>query len=123
VQLLGSRDDIPDLLRTSDLMVFPSRPRGEGMPGVLIEAGLSAVPVVATAVPGVRSVIADGDTGVVVPPDDLPALVDATASLLSDPARRSAMGAAARDRCVREFSLDVVTATWRSFLLPLISSN
>jgi glycosyltransferase involved in cell wall biosynthesis len=78
IELLGSRPDIPDLLARSDIMVFPSRPTGEGMPGVLIEAGLTGIPVVATDVPGVRTVIADGETGVIVPHDDLPAMITAT---------------------------------------------
>ena len=54
VELLGSRSDVAEQMRRADLMIFPSRPEGEGMPGVLIEAGLSGLPVVATAVPGVR---------------------------------------------------------------------
>ena len=51
VDLLGRRPDVPELLRQADLLVFPSEAAGEGMPGVLIEAGLSGLPVVATAVP------------------------------------------------------------------------
>lgn len=123
VELLGVRGDVDALLRQSDLFVFPSLPRGEGMPGVLIEAGLSGLPIVATDVPGVRSVIVDGETGVVVPPDDLGALVSATAALVSDPARRVAMGGAARARCADHFSLDRVTDVWRGFLLPLVAGT
>ncbi len=123
VDLLGARDDIAELMRDSDVFVFPSLPRGEGMPGVLIEAGLSGLPVVATAVPGVASVIVDGETGVVVPPEEFDALVDATAALVGDPGRRTAMGEAARARCAEHFSLDVVTGIWRGFLLPLLEAR
>ena len=63
---------------------------GEGMPGVLIEAGLSAVPVVATAVPGVEAIVVDGETGFVVDVDDFDAMVAAVASLLTDSVRRRA---------------------------------
>ena len=66
------RSDIAEQLRSADVFVFPSAPAGEGMPGVLIEAGLSGLPVVATAVPGVASVLADGQTGIVVEVDDRP---------------------------------------------------
>ena len=66
VELLGARGDVAEVLRGTDVMLFPSLPRGEGMPGVLIEAGLSGVPVVATAAPGVATIVADGETGVIV---------------------------------------------------------
>ena len=101
------------------MFVFPSLWAGEGMPGVLIEAGLSGVPVVATATGGVRSIVLDGDTGFVVKVDDFDALVDATAVLVKDADRRRAMGAAAREHCVEHFSLSVVAATWRGILDPL----
>ncbi len=120
VELLGSRSDVPDRLREADIMVFPSRPAGEGMPGVLIEAGLSGLPVVATDVPGVRSIVTDGQTGFVVPVDDRPAMEAATARLLGDPDLRSAMGQAARRRCVDNFSLDAVGTRWMTLLKPLL---
>ncbi|HET6953658.1 MAG TPA: glycosyltransferase, partial [Acidimicrobiales bacterium] len=63
------------VLAASDVLVLPSR--SEGMPGVLIEAGLSGVPVVASAVGGVPEVVADGETGVLVPPGDEAALAAA----------------------------------------------
>jgi len=123
VELLGSRRDVDALLRGSDLLVFPSLPHGEGMPGVLIEAGLSGVAVVATAAPGVRSIVDDGTTGLVVGVDDFGALVDATASLLGDAARREDLGAAARAHCLEHFSLDVIARTWLGFLEPLIAGR
>jgi glycosyltransferase involved in cell wall biosynthesis len=120
VDLLGSRADVADILRGCDVFVFPSRPTGEGMPGVLIEAGLSGLPVVATDVPGVRTIVEDQTTGFVVDADDLAAMVDATAMLLADGALRARMGAAARARCVERFSIDAVAACWLSFLAPLV---
>ncbi|HXW32942.1 MAG TPA: glycosyltransferase family 4 protein [Acidimicrobiales bacterium] len=123
VRMLGSRDDVADLLRASDVMIFPSRPQGEGMPGVLIEAGLSGVPVVATAVPGVRSIVAHGETGLVVDVNDVDSLMESTACLLQDPARREKMGRRARDRCMERFTLDAVEANWTSFLTPLLDRN
>ena len=90
------------------------------MPGVLIEAGLSAVPVVATAVPGVAAIVADGETGLVVDPDDFEGLVEAVALLLTDPLRRQAMGRAARQRCSELFSVEVVAAHWRAAIGPLL---
>jgi glycosyltransferase involved in cell wall biosynthesis len=81
------------------------------------------VPVVATDVPGVGTIVADGETGIVVPPDDLPALVAATERLLGDAELRSAMGIAARRRCVERFSLEAVGAQWLSLLSPLLANS
>ncbi len=121
VDMLGSRSDVAEVLRGADAFVFPSLPTGEGMPGVLIEAGMSGLPVVATAVPGVRTIVEDGVGGLVVDADDLDAMVDATARLVSSPELRSTMGEAARARCVERFSLDAVAACWLSFLEPLVA--
>jgi glycosyltransferase involved in cell wall biosynthesis len=123
VELLGARGDIADVLRETDIFIFPSLPRGEGMPGVLIEAGLSGVPVVASRVPGVAAIVVDGETGVVVDPDDFDELVGAVTALLVDPERRQAMGRAARRWCTEEFSLDVVASHWRDALLPLLAAR
>jgi glycosyltransferase involved in cell wall biosynthesis len=121
VDMLGARGDVAEVLRGVDVFVFPSLPRGEGMPGVLIEAGLTEVPVVATDVPGVDAIVADGDTGIVVGVDDFTALVDAAAGLLADPDRRRQMGKAARARCLEHFSLETVTDCWREALRPLMA--
>jgi len=123
IDLLGSRADVADLIRRADILVFTSRPEGEGMPGILIEAGLSGIPVVATDVPGVRSVVADGETGLVVGVDDLPGMTAAVSGLLVDPARRAVMGRAARDRCFERFSMDAVGTRWEAMLEPLLESR
>ena len=98
IELLGPRSDVPELLRRADVLVFTSLPTGEGMPGVLIEAGLSGLPAVSTAVPGAAAVICDGCSGMIVE-DSVAAIASAVAQLLDDPDRRTAMGAAARSWC------------------------
>lgn len=120
VALTGPSSHVADQMRDADLLVFPSRPEGEGMPGVLIEAALSGLPVVATAVPGVRSIVQDGGTGLVVPVDDLEALVDATAALVEDPGMRQRLGRGARQRGLDHFSLEAVGRVWMDLLLPLL---
>lgn len=119
VELPGAVGDVGDLMRRADLLVFPSEPEGEGMPGVLIEAGLSGLPVVATDVAGVRDVVADGVSGIVVPVEDLAALVQASAELLSDRERRQSMGAAARARCNELFTMRSSATRWRELLAEL----
>ncbi len=123
VELLGSRPDVPDLLREADILVFASLPSGEGMPGILIEAGLSGLPAVATDVPGVRSVVDDGTTGLVVGIDDMGALVAAVEGLLDDPELRASMGRAAREHCLHRFAIESVAELWSTALQPLVEST
>lgn len=119
VDLLGPRSDVPEILRASDIFVFPSLPTGEGMPGVLIEAGLSGLPAVSTPVPGAGAVLRDGTTGVIVD-DSVQSMVSAVGRLLEDQQLRAAMGAAARTRCESEFNLDLMAKRWRAAVRALV---
>lgn len=111
IEMLGRRDDVPDLLSSADLLVATSRPP-EGLPGVLIEAGLSGVATVTTDVPGARAIVEDGVTGLVVPVDEPGMLADAVESLVLDSGRRDSMGRAARERCLRLFTIEATVAKW-----------
>lgn len=114
IEVLGRLDDVVAELASAAVLVFPGRPEGEGMPGVFIEAGMCAVPVVTTDVPGAATVIDHGRTGLVVPIDDLTALEDGVVGLLGDARLRSRMGAEARRRCIEHWSLDAVAARWQA---------
>lgn len=118
VGMLGRRDDVAALLSDSDVLVLTSRPP-EGMPGVLIEAGLSGLPVVTTSVPGSGDVVEDGVTGVLVDVFDFGALVDAVERLVADARLRLEMGRRAREACLQRFTLKVTTARWRGLLCEL----
>ncbi len=119
VTMLGRRADVPQLLANSDLLVFTSRPP-EGMPGVLIEAGLCGIASVSTRVAGAGDVVEDGMTGVLVGIDDQPALIEAVQRLLSDPEARASMGRRARQRCLELFTLEATAAKWREVLERLM---
>jgi glycosyltransferase involved in cell wall biosynthesis len=86
-----------------DLYVAASRK--EGLPLAVLEAMTAGLAVVATDVPGHRDVVASGETGVLVPPEDPAALAEAVAALLSDPARRKGLGQAGRERVRHEFGV------------------
>jgi glycosyltransferase involved in cell wall biosynthesis len=93
------------LVRThneASLMVSPSLYEGFGLPAA--EASACGTPVVATTAGAFPEVIADGETGVLVPPGDAAALADAIAALLADPERRASMGAAGARRIEQQFS-------------------
>jgi glycosyltransferase involved in cell wall biosynthesis len=109
--VLGSRDDVGDILAASDLMVFASRT--EGMPASLIEAGMAGLPVAATTLPGVPEVVVHGTTGLLVPPGDREELRGAVERLLADGPLRAAMGAAARDRCLARHGIAGIAAAYR----------
>ncbi len=120
IEILGAVDDVPRVLRECDIFVFTSVAAGEGMPGVLIEAGLASLPVVTTAVPGAGDVVDDGVTGFLVGVDDMDALVDATRRLVEDRGLRTQMGSAARQRCEDRFSLEQSARQWHALLDELI---
>ena len=111
VHVLGSipHADLLALYRAAAVVVVPSI-WPEPLSRVLLEAMRAGVPVVATAVGGTPEAVADGETGVLVPPGDAAALAGALADLLLDPARRARMGAAARRRAERAFAEDDIVA-------------
>jgi glycosyltransferase involved in cell wall biosynthesis len=105
-RLLGSRDDIADLLAASDVLLFASRPDGmEGVPAVVIEAGMLGLPVVGYDVAGVHEVVVDGATGVLLPSGDANGVVDGIAAVFADDALQHRLGVAARGRCLRLFEI------------------
>jgi glycosyltransferase involved in cell wall biosynthesis len=99
----GSLPDALNMYPVFDLYIAPSRK--EGLPLSQVEAMAAGLPVVATDVPGHRDVVVHGETGMLVPPGDTGALAEAVASLVSDPARRKAMGESGRWRAHKEFDV------------------
>lgn len=105
-RFLGIRSDVPDLAAAADALLFASRPDGmEGMPAVLIEAGMLGLPVAAYDVAGVSEVVSDGETGRLIGWGREQELGDALIALLSNPALGAAMGNAARARCLSHFDI------------------
>lgn len=119
VAMLGSRDDVPSLLRHAEVLVITSAPDTEGMPGVAIEAGLSAIPVVSTAAAGVADVIEHGVTGYVVKRDDSERIAESVFELLADPVQRRTMGIAAQARCIEQFTMQSSAVRWESEISDL----
>ena len=94
LRFLGLVEDPIPLLPRMDIFVLPSHM--EGMSNALLEAMAAGRPVVATNVGGNAEVVQDGVTGLLVPPRDPQRLAEALLTLLDDPARAAAMGAAGR---------------------------
>ncbi len=104
VQLPGRVGDVAAWYRRADVLVHPARWEGFGL--ALLEAMLAGKPVVATRVSSAPEIVVDGETGLLVPPDDPQALAEALLALLGDPARAAALGAAGLARARSEFSVE-----------------
>ena len=106
VPFAGFRDDCRALLERLDLLVVPSR--SEGTPLTIVEAMLAGVPIVASAVGGIPEQIADGETGLLVPPDDAAALASAVTRALEEPRLAERLAAAASAHARVEFHPDTM---------------
>ncbi|AEC52031.1 LPS biosynthesis rfbu related protein [Pyrococcus sp. NA2] len=101
-------DVLPEFYRSSDLVVLPSTTIQEGFGMVLIEAGASGKPVIGTRIGGIKYVIKDGVTGILVPPKDPVQLAKAIITLLTDNYLARKMGRNGRKLVEREYRLDKV---------------
>ena len=99
---LGHVQDIAAVWARAHIAVLPSR--REGLPKSLLEAAACGRPMIATDVPGCREIVRPGETGLLVPYDDAPALADAIETLAGSPALCADYGAAARRLIVERFS-------------------
>lgn len=115
--LPGSRDDVPDLLRSFDVFALGSL--REGISNTILEAMSSGLPVVATAVGGNLEIVEDGVTGSLVPVGDAEALAAVLGRYAADDALRGAHGLAARDRVERQYSLEGMLARYGSLYAGL----
>ena len=99
-------DDVPGLLGGIDVFAMASVGRSEGMPTAILEAMVAGKPVVATDVGAVRELVSEGETALLVPPEDPAALAAALGGLLADPELRARMGAAGRRRALERFGIE-----------------
>jgi glycosyltransferase involved in cell wall biosynthesis len=114
VAFLGWRSDIGALLAACDVFVCSSR--HEPLGNIVLEAWSASRPVVAAAAQGPSELIADGETGLLVPVDAPEALAAAIRGLLDDPQRAARLAAAGRAAFARDFTEAAVLARWRGFL-------
>ena len=88
--------EVASLLSDLDIFAMPSRREEWGVAAA--EASASGLPVVATTVGGIPEIVVDGETGLLVPPEDPAALAKALERLIADPGLRSRLGTAGRHR-------------------------
>ncbi|HVT59927.1 MAG TPA: N-acetyl-alpha-D-glucosaminyl L-malate synthase BshA [Thermoanaerobaculia bacterium] len=111
ITFIGSLPLIEEVLVGADLFLLPSETESFGLSA--LEAMACEVPVVATAAGGLPEVVVDGETGYLLPVGDVEAMAAAANSLLRDPARRRAMGAAGRARAVAHFNQGDIVSRYR----------
>jgi glycosyltransferase involved in cell wall biosynthesis len=109
-RFLGAVSDVRPVITAADALLLTSRT--EGVPGVIIEAGLSGLPAIAPDVGGVSWVVQDRITGRVYGQEGPDAILGALRDVLADPS----LGTAARKRCEAHFSMDAVGRSWETIL-------
>lgn len=121
VRFLGVHRDVPGLLRSLDVLVLPSL--WEGIPATVLEAMAAGVPTVATNVGGLPEVVEDGETGLLVPPEDPGALAGAILRLLQADGLGRRIASKARALVFSRFSFQVnvveARAEWYNGLLRM----
>lgn len=119
VHLAGFRMDAPALVGACDMFVMPTL-RNEGLSKAVIEAMCVAVPAIISKVGGMVELVADHQTGLIVPPGDPRRLAEAIRAYAVDPVLRKQHGMAARDRIVSSFSFrqtaDQIIALYQSLV-------
>ncbi len=115
-----SSENLPRYYRLACAHLLPSTKRAEAFGMVALEAGASGIPSIASDLPGVRTVVRDGDTGLLVPPCDVAALRDAITLLLTQEDVRARLGLSARLRASQVYAweplIDRLEQTYESVL-------
>ncbi len=104
ILFLGWREDVTRVFAGLDIFLMPSLWEGLGL--VLLEAMAQRLPVIASRVSAIPEVVIDGETGILVPPRDVPALVTALDTLLADAPLRQHMGLLGEDRLEQQFGAE-----------------
>jgi glycosyltransferase involved in cell wall biosynthesis len=122
IRVLASRDDVSELYAAADAFVLPSV--SEGLSNSLLEAMASGLAIVATRIEGVTTdAIEEGESGLLVPPDDPTALAPRLELLAGDAALRRRLGAAARKRAEAAFAIERVAAQHLELYRELVAGR
>jgi glycosyltransferase involved in cell wall biosynthesis len=119
---VGPRSDVPAVLSAADVFVFPTQYR-EGVPRVLLEAGLARLPIVASRMPGCGDVVKDGWNGYLVDPRDAEGFAQRIVALLRDPERASVMGYRSFEFVRDNFEMSIVTGKYLDLYRDLVPTD
>ncbi|NSW78200.1 MAG: glycosyltransferase [Chthonomonadetes bacterium] len=121
VHFLGMRGDVHVLLHHVDLFVLSSKIEGESL--AILEAMSAQRPIIATAVGGTPSLLANGECGVLVPPGDAQAMAQAIVDLLQNREKAQQLAAFARQRFLREYTIDRMAERYLELYVKAIASR
>ena len=116
-----SSEQVERVVAACDVLVLPSAV--EGLPYVILEAMACAKPVVSSRVFGIPEAVIDGETGLLVPPEDVAALAQALHTLAADASLRARMGRAGRVRFEERFTLERQLAAMSSLYRELVTGR
>lgn len=117
-RFVGFTDRPEDFMAAADVFCLPSYREGFGM--VVVEAAAAGIPTVASRIYGITDAVAEGVTGLLHRPGEVMEIVRGMRALADDPARRGELGRAARERALRLYSSETVTAAWVDFYGELL---
>ncbi len=121
VRFLGERHDIPAVLAAMDISVVPSL--SESLSNVILESMAAGVPVVASRVGGNAELISDGETGLLVPPDNEDKFVEAVESLLVQPSLRIECGRRAKRLALANFTMERMRDRFEQLYLEVLGEK
>ncbi|MFH1218525.1 MAG: glycosyltransferase family 4 protein [Candidatus Peregrinibacteria bacterium] len=117
--LLGRKKEIPHLLKASNIFVLPSKREAFGL--VNLEAMLTPLAVVATKVGGIPDIISHQKTGLLVRPQDTPALARTLKQLIASPVKRKKMAKAGKSRALKLFSAKKMALAYEKIYSKILS--
>ncbi len=121
VRFLGEVDDVPGLVRASDVSVLCSL--REGFPTSLLESMGAGVPVAGSDIPGIREVVGSEGFPFLAPPHDADTLADVLLALARDPGLRARVGDASAKRVRSEFTVERMLASYRDALVTVLAND
>ncbi len=121
VHLLGYIDAVPRYLKAFDVFILPSVK--EGLPYVILEAGAAALPVVASDLPGLQSLIETGEDGILIPPESR-VLTVTLQMLIRDNGMRQRLGHSLQTKVVNNFSIEKMQSqTFRCYSSSVVNCD
>ena len=119
VKLVGLQKDVPQFLRSLDVFVLPSRWEGFGI--VLLEAGLSGLPIIASRVDGILEIIEDGLNGWLFEKGNVEELADKLKKILAEPAARARLGKNIREKVLDKFEIKKIVKQYEDLYLKILT--